>query len=184
MAGRNLARKLAVLGCLAITGCGSIVGATHPTPSVAAIPTAPAVLTFHPTSQAIRVEGGCGATAVYRGGISPSLDEAGGHNNPGDLPYAIADPPIAAGFLFSYPLRHGPEGNKILWVVGAPRNGATLSITMHPLDAPQPVVLLTKPADSWPGEIYPSGETVPTAGCWVLTLRWGTHQAEAQLRFS
>jgi len=48
--------------------------------------------------------GGCGATQVYKGGEPDWLTQAGDNNNPNDLPYFITDPPIAAGFIFGYPL--------------------------------------------------------------------------------
>jgi hypothetical protein len=143
------------------------------------------LLTFQPEPTATVVSGGCGATTVYRGGIPTSLDQAGGHNNPVSLPYVVADPPIAAGFLFNYPLSSGPSGNKILWVVGAPRDRNPLAIDAHPYGANQPIVYFNKDADSFPGEIYPSGIVVPSAGCWVLRLRWGTRRsAEADLVFA
>ena len=129
------------------------------------------------------VAGGCAASKVYRGGVPASLDEAGGHNNPPGLPFVVTEPPIAAGFLFSYPLKSGPSGNKILWVVGAPREGDPLAVDAHPYGADQPIVYFNKDADSSPGEIYPSGIAVPSAGCWVLSLRWGRHRAAAELEF-
>lgn len=143
----------------------------------------PTVLMFRPTSAATVVAGGCGRTKVYRGGIPASLDQAGGNNNPTGLAYAVADPPIAAGFIFSHPLKAGPQGDKILWVMGAPRDGNPLAIDAHPYGAPQPVVHFNKNADSGPGEIYPSGLAVPTAGCWILSLRWGRNRAEADLEY-
>jgi hypothetical protein len=141
------------------------------------------VLSFEPQPQAAVVPGGCGKTVIYRGGIPDSLNGAGGRNNPLGLPYAVADPAIAAGFLFSYPLKSGPDGDKILWVVGAPRNGAVLSIDIHPIGGDRPALHFSQAADSSPGEIYPSGVSVPTPGCWSLDLRWGTHTAEADLEF-
>ena len=46
---------------------------------------------------------GCGSTAVVKGGIPRWLDDAGVHNNPTFVPYVIATPAIAAGFIFGYP---------------------------------------------------------------------------------
>jgi hypothetical protein len=125
---------------------------------------------------------------VYEGGIPSWLDDAGGHNNPAILPYVLAVPAkSAAGFLFGHLLRAGhPQNpsNKILWVVGYPREGESLSITGHPLEATTPTVSGTWPANSGPGEIYPSGVDVPRAGCWHFDLAWSGHQASVDLIYS
>jgi hypothetical protein len=92
----------------------------------------------------------------------------------------------AAGFLFGYPLRAGhPENpsNKILWVVGMPRNGSPLEIQVHPLNAAEPSVTVTQPANSSPGEIYPSIVDVPKPGCWHFDLAWSGHQASVDLMY-
>jgi hypothetical protein len=91
-----------------------------------------------------------------------------------------------AAILFSYPLRAGnPTGrrNKILWIVKQPRNGSPLRIVAHPLGSARPVVRLAFPANSSPGEIYPSYVDVPSAGCWRLTLRWAGHVDRIALRY-
>ena len=83
-----------------------------------------------------------------------------------------------AGFLFGYPLMAGnpqPYADKVLWVVASPRDGMPLRLTGHPLDAAAPVVSSTWPADSSPGEIYPSEIEVPSPGCWQFTLSWNGH---------
>jgi len=137
-----------------------------------------------PTSAAESVPGGCGNTQVYRGGEPDWLTTAGANNNPSDQPYFITDPPTAAGFLFAYPLRAGNvsnPNNKILWVVGIPREGSDLHVTGHPQDATTPKVDQTFPANSSPGEIYPSIVDVPTAGCWHLNLSWGKNAASVDL---
>jgi hypothetical protein len=128
---------------------------------------------FSPAKGAEVVPGGCNDTTIYRGPIPAALDAAAGHNSP-QLPYVIADPPVAAGFMFSYPLKAGSTSsisNKILWVVTA-RKGSDFSIDGHPRGASEPVIHYSRPADSGPGEIYPDGEDVPTPGCWDFTLRW------------
>jgi hypothetical protein len=138
-----------------------------------------------PTQPATVVAGGCGSTSVYKGGVPAWLDDAGGNNNPDSLPYVVALPQqSAAGFLFGYPLRAGhpqDRSNKILWVVGMPRNGSMLEVRGHPLDAPTPTVTVTQPANSSPGEIYPSIVDVPQAGCWHFDLAWSGHQASVDL---
>jgi hypothetical protein len=137
-----------------------------------------------PTPSAAVVDGGCGSTQVVKGNVPKWLDEAGGHNNPNGAPYVIATPAIAAGFIFGYPLRAGhPESpsNKILWVVGMPRNGSALEITGHPIDAASPTIKLVQPANSSPGDIYPSAVDVPQAGCWHFDLAWAGHHAVVEL---
>jgi hypothetical protein len=53
------------------------------------------------------VSGGCGATVAHRGAIPAWLNEATGDNAPDGLPYVVAAPATAAGFIFGYPLRAG-----------------------------------------------------------------------------
>jgi hypothetical protein len=166
-----------------VSGC-----AGAPTSSPAASPSSRASATPVASSSAvaITVPGGCGSTAVVQGGIPAWLDEAGSHNNPSFLPYAVASPPQAAGFIFGYPLRAGaPEdpANKILWVVGQPRNGSPLVIAAHPVSAASPSVTQTFPDNASPGEIYPSIFNVPMAGCWHLDLSWSGHKASVELLY-
>lgn len=132
------------------------------------------------------VAGGCAATRVYEGKVPAWLDEASGHNPALGVPYAVATPPIAAGFIFAYPLQAGGPSqshNKILWVVRTPRNGAALEIDAHPLSQSGPVVHEALPAGSSPGEIYPDGVDVPSPGCWHFTLAWATGRAELDLEY-
>src|SRR5438105_15763542 len=129
---------------------------------------------------------GCGSTAVLRGGDSDWLETAGGHNNPTSVRYVIGHPALVAGFLFSDPPRAGhPENpsNKVLWVVRTPRDGSPLTIDGHPLGATEPRVHLAQPANSGPGEIYPSIVDVPTAGCWQFDLRWAHSDAQVELNY-
>jgi hypothetical protein len=139
-----------------------------------------------PQPAATIIPGGCGATSVIRGGVPAWVDVAGAHNNPDGLPYVVAVPSSAAGFIFGYPLRAGhPQGatNKILWVVGMPREGSALEIEGHPLQAPTPSIHVTQPADSGPGEIYPSIVDVPRSGCWHFDLSWARHHAVVDLLY-
>lgn len=73
--------------------------------------------------------------------------------------------------------------NKVLWIMKLPRLGSPLSIEATPVDASKPVIRSTFPADSSPGEIYPSYVNVPNAGCWRLTLRWAGHEDSVDLRY-
>lgn len=156
---------------LVLAGCSGQTSVTASKPS--------------PTPSASVVSAGCGSTAVVFGGIPKWLDDAGGHNNPGYLPYVIAHPQIAAGFIFSYPLKASQteHPNKILWVVRSSRNGAPLLIDGHPLGATSPSVHDERPANSGPGEIYPSGTDVPSAGCWQFDLHWGPNHAQVELNY-
>jgi hypothetical protein len=93
---------------------------------------------------------------------------------------------MAAGFLFGNPLRAGKPtnpANKILWVVASPRDGSPLRVTGHPLGATAPVVSATFPANSAPGEIYPSIINVPAPGCWHFNLSWNGHSDAVDLRY-
>ena len=139
-----------------------------------------------PAQAANVIPGGCGSTPLHQGGVPTWLDDAGGHNNPVGVPYVLAMPAHAGGFVFGYPLRAGhPQNpnNKILWVVGAPRNGSSLEITGHPLNAATPSVDVTQPANSSPGEIYPSIVDVPKPGCWHFDLAWSGNKTSVDLMY-
>ena len=126
--------------------------------------------------------GGCGATRL-RLGAAPGWASSA---HPPPIRYALAERGGAAAFLFGYPLmaRHPrPYSDKILWVVSSARDGRPLRITGQPLGAAAPVVSSTWPADSSPGEIYPSEVVVPTAGCWQFTLAWHGHSDTINLRY-
>jgi hypothetical protein len=186
---KRLALAMVVLFGLVAVACTSSSTATRtpassPTtpPSVAGMPGAQPDI----PSNARAVSGGCGATVAYRGAIPAWLDEATGDNAPDGLPYVVAAPATAAGFIFGYPLRAGHPTNprnKILWVVRTPRDGASLQITVRPVASAAPVLHEEVPANSGPGEIYPDGVDVPTAGCWHFALRWRTGHAELDLRY-
>ncbi len=127
--------------------------------------------------------GGCGQTPVYSGGELPEWATI----NAPRLPYVVGKPGIVIGYLFTPRLAAGDQdNNKILWYVATPRDGQALVGEGHPLDADAPVARFTKAADSSPGEIYPSGPTVPSPGCWRFTLAWlgGRQHAEVDLTFT
>jgi hypothetical protein len=136
-----------------------------------------------PPSGSERLEGGCGATPIFKGGVLPDWANV---NAPRGLPYVVASPGIALGYLFPNPLTAGPEANtKILWYVATPRAGKPLEAVGHPLAAATPSTRFSKAADSGPGEIYPTGPTAPSAGCWHFTLTWqgGAQHADVDLLF-
>jgi len=67
----------------------------------------------------------------------------------------------------------------------SPPNGSTLRAHGHPLGADAPTATFSKAADSSPGEIYPTGPTVPSPGCWRFTLTWqdGAQRTDVDLLF-
>ena len=173
-----------LLGAWLVVGC-SASPSTHAS-------TAPPTLAITPPTAGTVVAGGCGATPVYRGAVPAWLVTAGGGSGspsgaPTSLPYVIAKPQIAGGYLFGFPLRAGhPESpsNKILWAMRLPRNGSSLVVNATPLGAASPTVSITLPDDSSPGEIYPSIIDVPFAGCWQVGLSWMGHHAELDLDYA
>jgi hypothetical protein len=172
-------RVLGLCAWLAIAGCSSSAAVVTPSP------TPP---NRSPTAAAVAVSGGCGTTQIYKGGVPDWLTSAGAGNNPNDdVPYFITSPPIAAGFIFGYPLTAGAGQNgadKILWVVGVPRGGANLDITGYPVSTGTPVVHMSRTPDSGPGEIYPTLMNVPSSGCWHFNVSWGKNQAAADLIYT
>lgn len=123
---------------------------------------------------------GCGSGWAHSGARPAWTDEA----NPGDLRYVLSAEGNAAGFLFADPPHAGPGAtNKILWVVREPRNQQPLRITATPEGASAPVVHAEFPADSGPGQIYPSGVDLPTPGCWRFTLTWGVNRATVDVLY-
>lgn len=180
-AGRRYTRAL-VGSTVALVALACSAPATGASPAS----TASGTSTSLPTT-ARPTPGGCGRTQVYQGPAPAWVEEASAHSlRAGGPPYAIAVPAIAAGFIFGYPLRAGHPRNpssKVLWVVRSPRQGSPLQVDGHPLGAQQPAVHESVPADSGPGEIYPDGADVPSAGCWQFTLRWATGTAGVDLEY-
>ena len=185
--------KEALLAAIAMVAAQACAAATplppaSPTrqPEAAANTAAPAL--FVPTAAAKPTDGGCGSTTVFTGGIPDTLVKSTGDNAPSGVPYAVAHPATAAGFIFGSPL-HVPSGdkgigysNKVLWVVGVQRTG-DLVIDGVPLGKSAPAVHYSFPANSSPGEIYPSGVDVPEPGCWAFTLRFAGQTAQIELEY-
>jgi hypothetical protein len=46
-----------------------------------------------------------------------------------------------------------------------------------------PVITVERPADSGPGEIYPTIVDVPFPGCWHFSLHWGPNQDAVDLLY-
>jgi hypothetical protein len=171
-----VALALAAQACTAAT---PVASTPVPTATEAVAITAAA---FAPTATATATDGGCGSTTVFIGGIPATLNRAAGDNAPSGVPYAVAHPASAAGFIFGYPLHTPSSGNKILWVVGARRTG-DLVIDGVPLGKSAPAVHYSFPANSGPGEIYPSGVDVPQPGCWAFTLRFAGQVTQIELAY-
>jgi hypothetical protein len=131
-------------------------------------------------------ERGCGGTPVHHGAPPAWTAPAWADSSPGfTLPYALASGDAAAAFFFANPLRAGHPtnpSNKILWVVRYPRNGKPLNILARSPTDPGRTVRASWPADSEPGEIYPSYVDLPKAGCWELTLSWNAHTAHLDIQ--
>jgi len=127
-----------------------------------------------PVRGAAYVSGGCGVSPLLLGAAPGWASSA----NPPPIRYVLAERGQVAGFMFGYPLMAGnpqPYSDKVLWVVDSPRDGMPLRLAGHRLGAAGPVVSSSWPADSAPGEIYPSEIDVPSPGCWQFTLSWNGH---------
>jgi hypothetical protein len=128
----------------------------------------------------------CIPTPIHHGAPPTWTAAAWSDSSPGfTVPYALASRNAAAAFLFSGALRAGHPtnpANKVLWVVRFPRDGHPLEITARLSTDPSQVVRISRPADSSPGEIYPSYVDLPTAGCWRLELAWDTHRASVEVQ--
>lgn len=147
----------------------------------------PAPATFALPSGAQTAVGGCGSTPAVRGAVPQLIDAGAGYAAPRDLPMVVGVSGRVAGFIFAQPLRAGAptkDANKVLWVVALARGGADLQITAHPVSSSTPIVTATSPADSGPGQIYPSILNVPTPGCWDVTLHWGAHDDRVMLEYA
>lgn len=82
------------------------------------------------------------------------------------MPYALASGDAAPAFFFAPRLRAG-HPLKITARLGSDRSR---------------VVRISWPADSSPGEIYPSDVDLPRPGCWRLELAWGSHRASIDVQ--
>ena len=181
----NGVKLTAGLVLIVVLACGSSACQSSTKAPIAGLtPTAtPPTLAAVPPPGSERPVGGCGEADVYKGGKLPDWATV---NSPQFLPYVVATPAIAVGYVFTYPLAAGVDANtKILWYVAVPRAGSALVAEGHPLGATQPIATFTKAADSFPGEIYPTGPKVPAAGCWHFTLAWqdGKQRTDVDLLF-
>lgn len=176
---------VALIMMVACVGSGQSLPATSsrtPSPGPISAATSPAAANVPPPGSE-RIAGGCGRSDIYKGGRLPDWASV---NAPQFALYVVATPGLAIGYLFTYPLTAGANANtKVLWYVATPRAGSKLIAEGHPLGATEPIARFSKAADSSPGEIYPTGPTVPSAGCWLFTFTWqdGAQRAEVELLF-
>jgi hypothetical protein len=161
---------------LGLAACGSTRAARH-------------VIVHHAAPAPTVIAGGCGTTAIRRGGMPawtrPAFADSGGAE-PSDLAYSVTDHRDAVAVLFARPLRAGQPrepSNKVLWIMRLPRHGSSLTVSARPVSGGGRTVRASFPADSEPGEIYPSAVDVPRAGCWHVTLRWAHHTDSIDLRY-
>ena len=144
----------------------------------------------HHATSAPRASVTCKTTPLHRGAAPRWTAAAWSTSSKGfasHLRYAIAANGNVVGVLFGHRLRAGqPENpaNKILWIVRQARNGRPLHIYAQPIGFSASSVSMTWPADSGPGEIYPSINNVPVPGCWRFTLRWAGHSDVVALHYS
>ncbi|HEX6700019.1 MAG TPA: hypothetical protein VF101_04745 [Gaiellaceae bacterium] len=103
---------------------------------------------------------------------------------PAGTPFVVGSGSRVAGFLFVPPHVSNPgrnPHNKILWVIGRPRRADSLSIVARH-GSPRATVRVVRKPDSSSGAIYPSTIDFPYAGCWAVSLRWGSDSATLMLR--
>jgi hypothetical protein len=105
---------------------------------------------------------------------------------PPAVPHLLAPDGNAIAFVFGAPLTSPASpvrSNKILWIVRQPRDGRPLEVTATlPRSAADPV-RISQPANSAPGEIYPSIVDVGAPGCWHFALAWNGHRSSMNLAY-
>lgn len=163
---------LAAMAAATVFACSpSLSGAPTPSPT--------------PRSIATVLPGGCGSTQILKGSAPLWVHRLAGTSTYVDIvPYVLATPPAAAGFLYGYPLRAGhstDRNNKILWLVNlGPRAGA-LNISAHLIGANVPAV--STGAAFIPSGDAPSIIDMPEPGCWEFDLSWSGHEATVDIAY-
>ena len=170
---------IASASALLLAGCGGQSARSHSTRSS----TSTGVRTVAASDPAR-----CRPASLHHGRPPGWTAAAWSDSSPGfTIPYALSAGDAAGAFFFANPVRAGHPtnpANKILWIVRFPRNGNPLRITAHFGADPSLIVRASWPADSEPGEIYPSYLDLPRPGCWSLTLAWGKHRTSIDVRVS
>jgi hypothetical protein len=140
------------------------------------------VASSHATSASVAAA--CAPAPIHHG-APPSWSAAAWSDSSAGfkLPYSLASGNSAAAFFWVH-LRAGDPtnpANKVLWVMRYPRHGSPLRIVARYGPSPALLARSSWPADSSPGEIYPSYLNLPKPGCWQLTLHWSSHTAHLAL---
>ena len=107
-------------------------------------------------------------------------------NPPLGVPHMLSPDGNVFAVVFGDPLAAPPrtdKKNKILWIVRQPRDGKPLEITATLPGSDERAVHVSQPANSGPGEIYPSIVDVPVPGCWRFDLKWNGHHSTINLRY-
>ena len=129
--------------------------------------------------------GGCAQTPLWTSAYPEWTASA---NLPGTMPYALSHEGNLVGMEFAGSLRGGTNlgspTNKILWVTREARNSQPLHLTLRRVDGTGAPVTQVEPANSGPGEIYPSIVDVPTSGCWRVEASWDGHAATLELYYT
>jgi hypothetical protein len=183
-------RTALAAGLLGLVACssGSSSSGTHSAAKNSDVPSATAMTQSSPTGEAVspqQVPGGCGFTRVYKG-IQPEWLRASLPSGVGSLPWAEAQPNIAAAVLWTSVL-HGREwpsgtGDKVMWAVRS-NHGPQLLITARRAGSTDSELTLRTNVAS-PGLIYTSDIALPKPGCWHLSLAWETNRAAIELQAS
>jgi Protein of unknown function (DUF4232) len=124
------------------------------------------------------------ANCLATNSVVPSWADSA--NPPLSIPHVLTRDGNVLAFIFSDPMIAGHRSdrqNKILWIVRQPRGGKPLVVTGTLAGADVDPVHLSVPADSSPGEIYPSVVDVPKPGCWHFELAWNGHHSEIDLGY-
>ena len=152
---------------------------------VSCSPAQPSSIRASSTPRAAIASAGCGSTAIFKGGAPDWAHALEGSQRYQDIvPYVLASPPTAIGFLYGYPLRAGhPENpsNKILWLVELPPRAGSLDIAAH-LNGATASDFSTSAAFLASGEV-PSIVDAPQPGCWTLDIGWSGHHAAVDLSY-
>jgi hypothetical protein len=119
-------------------------------------------------------------------GVLPVWARAGFTDPKPQMPHVLGANRRIVAILFGYPLAAPPakrRNNKILWVARRPQQAPSdLRISARRWDGTRPVGRpVARRVAGGPG---PSIVDLPAAGCWRLTLRWGSRVDTLELRYS
>jgi hypothetical protein len=167
---RRVVSGVAIVAVIALgsIGVANLLSSGHDTTPAAPVTTVPPAVCDAPST----------ATAV------PSWAESA--NPPRGVGRLLSPDGNVLAVVFANPLRVGAPtdpANKILWVVRQPREGQPLEITATLPGSTEKPVHLSFPANSGPGEIYPSGDNVLAPGCWHFELAWNGHHSALNLAY-